>query len=139
MSQESLNSIKHELLDFADNISSDSFAALSSGIGLGTLVPKMEKRTIKGAVSQLTSEEIPRTDEMSLSSSLKTPSERDDRKEVKVKSSSHETKMSQDTFSFSDSGATEDLSKVNVRRKLNRTNVTRGSKYKGFKAKKYLS
>ena len=133
MSQESLNSIKHELLDFADNISSDSFAALSSGIGLGALVPKMEKRTIKGAVSQLTTEEIPLKDNLSVPTSFRSSNERDDREEVKVKSSSPEIKMPEDTFSFSDSGATEDLSKVSVRRKLNRTKATGGASTKASK------
>lgn len=130
MSQESLNSIKHELLDFAENISSENFAALSSGIGLGKLVPKMEKRTIKGAVSQLTTEEIPRRHDMSLSPSFKASNQGNDRKEMKVSSSTPETTMPQDTFSFSDSSATEDLSKVNVRRKLNGTNATRGASTK---------
>ena len=40
MSQKSIKALKHDLLDFADNIDNHHFSALSSGVGIGELVPK---------------------------------------------------------------------------------------------------
>lgn len=57
MSQKSILSLKHDLLDFADNITTESFSTLSSGVGLGDLVVKSERKIV-GASAKIQKENI---------------------------------------------------------------------------------